>query len=204
MKRILGFAIMLFAMAFSHVALAQNAVSILDKAASVYRNAGGVKAQFMVSSEGNSSTGLIMLSGQKFFCNMGGGLMTWFDGKTMWSYVVSNEEVNVTTPTGAELSRINPYAFLSMYKKNYKASMGKSTGLYYEVVLNATDSGSSLRKVVIRISKSSYHPLYIKLVSRKVVNEITVTGYTDKQKYADSTFRFDSKKYPKAEVIDLR
>ena len=82
--------------------------------------------------------------------------------------------------------------------------MGKSTGLYYEVVLNATDSGSSLRKVVIRISKASYHPLYIKLVSRKVVNEITVTGYTDKQKYSDSTFRFNSKKYPKAEIIDLR
>lgn len=204
MKRFIGFTLMLFMAVFSHVALAQNAVSILDKAASVYRNAGGVKAQFMVKSDGNSATGLIMLSGQKFFCNMGGGIMTWFDGKTMWSYVVKNEEVNVTTPTGAELSRINPYAFLSMYKKDYKASMGKSTKLYYEIVLNAVSSSASLRKVVIRISKASYHPLYIKLVSRKVVNEITVTGYTDKQKYSDSTFRFNSKKYPKAEIIDLR
>ena len=44
------------------------------------------------------------LSGQKFVVNMG-GTITWFDGKTMWSYVKKNEEVNVTTPTAADRSR---------------------------------------------------------------------------------------------------
>ena len=59
-----------------------------------------------------------MLKGNKF-CLESGGIKTWFDGKTQWSYVEQNEEVNVSSPTPEEIQSVNPYALLTAYKKGF-------------------------------------------------------------------------------------
>ena len=65
---------------------AQNATNILDNSAATMRAAGNVKIGFTLEADGGASTGYIKLQRQKFVINMG-GTITWFDGKTMWTYV---------------------------------------------------------------------------------------------------------------------
>ena len=92
---------------------------ILDKTAEAFRKAGGVKADFTVKAVTNGlvegvENGTIQLKGEKFVLKTS-DIITWFDGKTQWSYMVRNDEVNVSTPTQEELQQINPYTFLYMY-----------------------------------------------------------------------------------------
>ncbi len=185
---------------------AQEATKICDKTAATLKAAKNVKIGFTLEADGGNTagnTGYIKLSGQKFVVNMG-GTITWFDGKTMWSYVKKNEEVNVTTPTAAEVAKMNPYAFLSFYKKGYTAKMGQSTAKEHEVVLTGSE-GSEYEKVVMRVNKATNEPTYLKTTSAKgVVTVIRCNSLVKNQKYTDATFRFNKKNYPKAEVVDLR
>ena len=113
---------------------AQNATSVLDKSAATLRTAGNVKIGFTLEVDGGASAGYIKLQRQKFVVNVGGSI-TWFDGKTMWTYVKANDEVNVTTPSADAVAKMNPYAFLSFYKKGYTVKMGKGTAKEHEVLL---------------------------------------------------------------------
>lgn len=185
------------------VLYAQNATKILDNSAATLRAAGNVKIGFTLEVDGGASTGYIKLQRQKFVINMG-GTITWFDGKTMWTYVKANDEVNITTPSADAIAKMNPYAFLSFYKKGYTAKMGKSTTKEYEVVLTGK-SGSPFKKVVVRINKSSKYPTVITMTSSKdAVTTIRCNSFLKNQKYKDSTFQFNKKNYPNVEVVDLR
>ena len=100
-----------------------QAKAVLDKTAEAFRKAGGVKADFIIKSVTNglvegSESGTIQLKGEKFVLKAS-EVITWFDGKTQWSYVVRNDEVNVSNPTQEELQQINPYTFLYMYQKGF-------------------------------------------------------------------------------------
>jgi len=105
-----------------------QAKSILDKTAEAFRKAGGVKADFTVKviTDGlieGVEHGTIQLKGEKFVLKTT-DIVTWFDGKTQWSYVAKNDEVNVSNPTQEELQQINPYTFLYMYQKGFSYKLG--------------------------------------------------------------------------------
>lgn len=180
-------------------------MSILDKAASTFRKAGGVKIGYTYQVSGENGTGHIQLKGQKFVNHLDGQTI-WFDGKNMWTYVPDNEEVNVTTPSPKELAKMNPYAFLSLYKKGYKASMsGKSTKQYYAIELTATDSNRSPKKMLVHVNRTDYRLTYARLsLSSGESLTVKVTSYAANQKWDDSHFSFPKKSYPNVEVIDLR
>ena len=77
-----------------------QAKAVLDKTAEAFRKAGGVKADFIIKSVTNglvegAESGTIQLKGEKFVLKAS-EVITWFDGKTQWSYVVRNDEVNVS------------------------------------------------------------------------------------------------------------
>lgn len=180
---------------------AQDAKKILDKAASAFTKSGNVKIGFSAVANGEKAGGSICISGKKFQLNTG-DFICWFDGKTMWNYVVVNDEVNVSNPSAKEVARMNPYSFLSLYKKGYTCSMGKSTSYEYEVILKGQKS-SEFSRVTVRLSKKNYQPTYIK-TEAKTTLEIKVNSYAGNQKFAVSTFTFNEKKYPNVEVIDLR
>lgn len=179
----------------------KQAREVLDKTAHALAHAGGVRATF-----GGTTEGTLLLKGDKFYLNSG-GVQSWFDGKTQWSYLESSEEVNVSSPTPEELQTINPYSLLSIYKKgyNYKYAGAKSRNgkQGYEVILTP-EREQDIASITLFVSKT-YQPLYIKVEqSNNSVNEIIVTSYQTHQPLDDTAFQFDKKKYPEAEVIDLR
>ena len=187
---------------------------VLEKTAEAFKKAGGVRADFTLKAvndghlEGREN-GIIQLKGEKFMLKTS-ETTTWFDGKTQWSYMVRNDEVNVSNPTQEELQQINPYTFLYMYQKGFSYKLG-TVKVYqgkavWEVILTANDKKQELESITLYVTKSTYEPVYIQLQQRgqKTRNEITVTGYQTRLNYADSIFSFDKKQYPNAEVIDLR
>ena len=170
----------------------KQAREILDKTANALQQAGGIRATF-----GGTGNGTLLLKGNRFYLNSG-GIQSWFDGTTQWSYLESSEEVNVSNPTPEELQTINPYALLSIYKSGYNY---KYTG--FEVILTP-ENKQDITSITLFVSQT-YQPLYIKVEqSNKSANEIIVTSYQTNQPLDNATFKFDKKKFPNAEVIDLR
>lgn len=186
---------------------------VLDKTAAAFRKSGGIKADFDIKSFAKGrplggTTGTIRLDGDKFTLKTPDAI-TWFDGKTQWSYLPGSDEVNVSTPTEAELQSANPYVLLEVYRHGFNYKLGTVKSFrgkpVYEVVLTAASRAQDTQRIVLYVAKTSYMPVYIMMEQRdKSRSEITVTGYQTGMKYADSVFVFDKKQYPHAEIIDLR
>lgn len=191
-------------LAFTNIFAADTAKSVLDKASASFKKCPSVAIGYTVSMSGDSEKGTITLQGQKFR-NQLSNMTIWFDGKTMWSYNKENEEVNVTTPSSAQVAKINPYAFLGIYKKGYKIAFGKNTKQYFEVILTAQDTKTSIQKLTVHINRTNYQPMYVAMSNQKTGNMvITINSYKKGSKQADSAYQFNKKKYQNAEVIDLR
>lgn len=195
-----------FLLAFVHLCIvpasAESAKSILDKAAASVSNPSGVQANFqMVSQQFGSTTGSISVKGQKFHAATPEAII-WFDGKTQWTYMKQNEEVNVSTPTEAELQAINPYNFINIYKTGFKLS-SKKVGSSYEVHLKATNKKRRIQEMYIIVDQKTYHPTHVKMLQKGKWSVLLISGLKTTP-LSDALFQFNAKDFPKAEIIDLR
>lgn len=204
MEKIKRTYLLALALFFSTSLLAQKdkqAREILDKTTSALQQAGGIRATFK-----GTGSGTLLLKGNRFYLNSD-GIQSWFDGTTQWSYLKNSEEVNVSTPTPEELQTINPYALLSIYKHgyNYKyIGVKKRNGKQGFEVMLIPEKKQDITSITLFVS-NTYQPLYIKVEqNNKPASEIIVTSYQTNQPLDDATFKFDKKKFPDAEVIDLR
>lgn len=180
-------------------ASAQNAKQILDKTAALC-NSGAVQAKFYVSGSGS---GTIVMQGNKFTLQSSEASI-WFDGKTEWSLVSGSGEVNVLEPSAKEIAQMNPMNFVNLYKSGYKYT-SKTVGSNYEVHLQATSSGKSIKEAYIYVNKSSYKPTQIKIrTGSKNWMSIAVNSFNQIGKKPDSYFKFSAKDHPKTRIIDMR
>lgn len=181
---------------------AQSAKQVLDKCAARVSSRDGVKADFtMTSAQYGNASGKIAVKGKMFHATTPMATM-WFDGKTLWTYMSKNEEVNVTNPSEAQLQVLNPYNFVNMYKKGYGYTMTQSASSF-TVHLTATDQSRRVKEMFITIDKNSYNPTEVKLLQKQKWTTFVISNLTI-AKIADAEFRFNSKDLPTAEVIDLR
>jgi outer membrane lipoprotein-sorting protein len=126
----------------------------------------------------------------------------WFDGKTQWTYLKNNDEVNVSNPTEAQLQAINPYNFIHLYKRGYTYTMNTaSTDYVIHLVANSADR--KIKELFISVNKKTYQPKQVKMLQGKKWTTFDINSIK-KENIADSQFRFNAKDFPKAEVIDLR
>ncbi len=179
----------------------QRAQTLLDRTAEAYRQAGGISIRF-----GGTQQGTLLLKGECFYLECG-GVQSWFDGETQWSYVEQNGEVTVSKPSPEELQGINPYALINSYtnlfdyryggKQNIKGQQGN------EIILTPRDEGE-IQSVALVLSDNC-QPLYITVtLANGQTQEFRILSYRTHQPYTDATFRFDTQKYPDVEIIDMR
>ena len=185
----------------SAATFAQTAKSVLDKAAANITVKSGVQAKFKMTGSMGYTSGTIAIKGRKFHATTPQAIV-WFDGKTQWTYMKNNDEVNVTTPTESQLQAINPYNFIYLYKNGYDATLN-SSGKDYVVHLTASTKDKKIRELFITVNKSSNTPTQVKLLQG---TKWTIFDISDlkKQSVPDSQFRFNAKDFPQAEIIDLR
>lgn len=205
MKRIISLialiAICAFTATISANANSNAAKKVLDKAVAKLNIKGGTTASFSIT--GNkigTQKGSISIKGNKFHASTASAIV-WYNGKTQWTYVKKNEEVNVSTPSAAQQSSMNPYTFVNLYKKGYNMQLNK-TASGNQVHLKAQNQKASIKEAYILVDGNNN----IKEVKmRQASGWVTISISNIQQKsLSDATFTFNAKDYPKAEVIDLR
>lgn len=179
---------------------AQTATQVLDKASQKLNIKSGFKADFKASMPQGTITGTVAVKGNKFMATTQHTKM-WFDGKTQWTYMTRNDEVNVSNPKDSELQAMNPYNFINLYKKGYKSTM-RTEGGNYVIHLTADSKAKKVQELFITVDKS-YSLTQVKMLQGKKWTIFDITNLKQ-EALADSYFRFNAKDFPTAEVIDLR
>ena len=179
---------------------AQTAKEVLDKTAAVVSAKGGAQASFTISGQNMNASGTIAVKGKKFHASTPQATI-WFDGKTQWTYMKKNDEVNIANPTESQLAAINPYNFIYMYKKGYNYTMEKKGG-NFEVHLTATGK-KSIQEMYLTVGQKSYSPSQVRYKTAKGWTTIDIRNFKAAN-LSDGMFRSNSKDFPHAEVIDLR
>ena len=96
---------------------------------------------------------------------------------------------------------MNPYKFINIYKNGFKLGMKNVSG-GWQIHLYATNQKRTIKEMYITIGKN-YYPQTIKMRQSNGWTTIKVSNFKAKN-LSDATFRFNSKDYPHAEIIDLR
>lgn len=177
-----------------------KAKEILDKVANTYSQTKGMRVDFK-----GTQIGTLWVKGDKFVLECG-GVKSWFDGKTQWSYVADNEEVNITSPTPEEIQAVNPYALVTMYRTGFDyrfQGVKKRNGKQGTEIALIPEHKQDIRMFILSIGDNNI-PYYIGVdMTNGHYEEFIVTQF-EEQVLSDEFFRYNERLYPNAEIIDLR
>lgn len=200
MKKLLLLFTCFFALLTSNAQDNRIAEKILDKVSVFLSNPEGVRIDFT-----GSENGYLIMKGEKFYLNTQ-NIQSWYDGKTQWSYLTDNEEVNISSPTKEEIQAISPYHLLKRYKSDYTyiyIGQSKRKGkLVHEI--NLTSKSDIINDIKLIISDDNKPVAILFYRNNKLMSEVNITSLQTDSKIDDKLFRFDKTKYPQVEIIDLR
>ena len=199
MKKYILFLIAIFTAFTASADNAADARRILDKAAAKVSIKSGATANFTITgNKMGTQSGTISIKGNKFCARTSNAIM-WYNGKTQWVYNKKSDEVNVSSPSASQQQQMNPYTFLTLYKKGYTMSLTNAASGYQ---VHLTGKGKSISEMYVLVDKS-YNIKQVKMKQKNGWVTINISGFKAGA-ISDSAFTFNSKDYPKAEVIDLR
>lgn len=204
MKRIILFLLFIFSLSIVE-SRAENANSVLDKAAALVKKAKGVKAVFSISGAGGKMQGELLSSGTRFYVRAG-GMQTWYNGKDMYTYNPSSKETTVVHPSTSELAETNPLMYLNVYKSYFTPTLSKKSGNgKYVVELKPISRKTPVKKVTVVINSKTFQPNEFVITSTD--GQVTTTTISSVNYGADlssSAFEYPRKKFPNTKLIDLR
>ena len=124
------------------------------------------------------------------------------DGKTIWLYLIDDEEVMVSN--ASEGTDNTPLKILTSLDKSYVASLTNIDAKGIATIELANPKGQ-YKRVTLKINtkKTELKSADIYMEDGNKVS-ITVEEMKYDQKLDDSFFTFDTKKHPKVDVIDMR
>ena len=150
---------------------------------------------------GDSQKGEAWLQGEAYKVEMA-EQQTISDGKSIWSYLVDEEEVMVSNAT--EGTDNTPLKLLTSLDKSYVATLtgidangiasielANPKGQYKRITLKINTKKSELKSADIYLEDDS-----------KIV--VTVEEMKFDQQLDDKFFTFDTKKHPNVDIIDMR
>ena len=202
MKKLSIFLVLMMACLTSGAQNSSLARKVLDKTAAIINNKDGASANFsMTSKKYGSVSGTIAIKGYMFHAATSDAIV-WYNGKTQWSYLKKTNEVNVNTPTEAQQMRMNPYKFITMYKKGYNMGI-TDKGSNYWIHLTAQNKSGTVQEFYICVNKKTYKLSQIRMRQGSEWTDISISNFKTK-KLSNALFTFNAKDFPSAEVIDLR
>ena len=124
------------------------------------------------------------------------------DGKTIWLYLIDDEEVMVSN--ASEGTDNTPLKILTSLDKSYVASLTNIDAKGIATIELANPKGQ-YKRVTLKINakKTELKSVDIYMEDGNKIS-ITVEEMKFDQKLDDNFFTFDTKKHPKVDVIDMR
>ena len=185
-------------------ASAQSPSSVVDKVLGAMKASSAISASYVMSSPQGNSRGTLVMSGKKFRL-MANDVKCWYNGTTMWSYSTATGEVNITTPTAADLQMTNPYSVAQNFKSAYIVSKGgKGNGTY--TLKFTPKKKSNVKHLLVTVSSSTWLINKAEIVQTNGSKAtITISNYNRNASVNAATFEFDKNQVPAGtEVVDLR
>ena len=152
---------------------------------------------------GESEKGHAWLQGEAYKIEMT-DQQTISDGKTIWSYLIDDEEVMVSN--ASEGTDNTPLKLLTSLDESYVATLSGIDAKGIATIELANPKGQ-YKRVTLKINTKKSRPnidsadIYIEDGSKVVV---TIKEMKFDQELDDKFFTFDAKKHPKVDVIDMR
>lgn len=192
-----------------------KAKQILDNVSTKTKSYSTIKVDYMLTHENiqenikESSQGTLELKGSKYKLGFMGNTI-FCDAKTVWTFMKSSNEVNISTVEEGGEDVFNPATMLTIYEKGFK----------YKFIQERFEAGRALYVIDLfpeKVDKTSYSKIRLNIDKDK--NQIIQLQYFSKDEnrfiidvkkfepnvaLSDALFVFDKTKYPGVEVVDLR
>lgn len=191
-----------------------DAIALLNSVSTKFKTFSSVQASFAYKVEDakgkvmSSKKGNVLMKGTKYRVSFGGQEI-FSDGKTVWSYDKSANEVTVNS-LDAGSGMITPQKlFTNFYDNDFYSVLNgeKKVGskTVQEIEMTPKDKSKPFHKVYLQVDKNA-KTIYSTRVLENGGNRYTYTVSTMKTNgaLADNQFVFDKNKYPGVEVVDLR
>lgn len=228
MKNLLS---ILFLLAFTGIVAAQDvpkqllhtdksdpeAKAILDKTKKLYESYKSMEADFTLTIEipeedPEVQKGKIIQSDEKYHLTLP-GFKVASDGKTVWTYMEQNKQVQISDFEDMEESEefLSPKDFLKMYERGdfyyvlmNEAYEGKTA--IQQIEFKPKDRDSEYSKMRVTINKKNSQMMRIKVFSKDSSRfTLAIDNLKPNKTYAAATFKMDTKALPAGtEVEDLR
>jgi len=190
-----------------------KAIQVLDKAREVYQKSNSVFADFEIAIYQknkivSNEKGTIKMKGNKFRVSTDDAEL-WFDGKNQWILPNGTEEVSLSAPTEAEQDAVNPASLFQIYHKGFNSKYVSAklvNGKMVDIIdLIPSRPKQDITKITVNVDQKS-SVLTLIFIQNKNGNhqKINITNYKSGMNYTDNQFVFNSKQFPKVEVVDLR
>ncbi|HCI55191.1 MAG TPA: outer membrane lipoprotein carrier protein LolA [Bacteroidales bacterium] len=188
-----------------------EAIKILDSFSSKALSAPSVSMKFQLVTvniaRGTKDTlnGSIILAKDQYRLELPNNII-WFNGTTLWNYLVAEKEVTITKPDRKDDSFMNrPSSIFTLYKKGYKIRLLEENPVSWVIDLYPEDTNSELVRVRLTIGKTM-----LNLINAEYKRKDGITAFLNVKEYNLKTipdasfFVFNPKNYRDVEIIDMR
>jgi Outer membrane lipoprotein-sorting protein len=220
MKILYTFLLVTLAAVYVHAQDDSRSKPILEKVASANNGYKTIKTDFKLTTSSNvpseqphSETGKILMKGERYHLLLSNSDIT-FDGKSIYTYAKASNEINITKPEPSKVDKgdfffSNPKDIFKGYNKNFKSTLVKETNLsnvqVYEIDLYPIDLKTKYIRIRMHISKSTYQIVDMKCYLKDGGQYLLeFSNFSANVALDDKEFTFDAKKYPNAEINDMR
>ena len=193
-----------------------KAKEILDKLSKTNKSYKTIQIDFSFTLENKSGSvtetneGSVALKGKSYRLHMPAmGMEVYSDGAVTWSYLTQSNEVNISANDPESEAALNPANIFTIYEKGFKYTYigEETTGGKAALVIDLfpIDTKKEFTRVRLFIDRSKYQILMAKTFN-KDGNAYTLAMKNMKtdQNLTEDYFKFDTAKYPKVEINDMR
>lgn len=192
-----------------------DAKKVLDALSAKLHSYKAVQANFTLKVEDQkgklqgSRSGIIYLKGNKYHVSVVGGQEIYCDGKDIYTYDRSSNEVTITK-NDPSTQMVSPDKLFSnfydkdfLYKLNGEEKIG--TKKVEEVELTPVDKTKNFFKVLLYVDKVTHSPVSMKLFDKGGNRyELDMSKINGSAPITDAQLAYNKAKFPGAEEVDLR
>lgn len=215
MKKIIGITAILFMVMQAGAQQDPKAKTILDALSAKTKSYSTIRAQFSIALENMKENvkeefaGSILMKGEKYRLSAMGS-ETYFDGKTIWTYLEEVGEVYISDPQEDENSILsNPSKLFTIYQEDFKyryiADVAENGKQLAEIDLYPEDLKQQFSRIKLFIDKAKLQ-IESAMVFGKDGNTyiFTVKTFQTNVVVKDSDFTFNPDAHKGVEIIDMR